>query len=139
MVAGLKQTADQLSLPFGERTMTFNSRLAQELGLWAEDRGKGDQFHENAFTAYFVDGKNLADRAVLLHLAAKVQLPVGEAQKVLETRSYADRVDACWHESRQLGITAVPTFVIGSNRAVGAQSYQALAELVQQAGIKRRL
>ena len=138
MVAGLKQTATQLGLPFGDRTMTYNSRLAQELGLWAEDRGAGDSFHNAAFRTYFVDGKNLADLPTLLQLAQSVELPVDEAQHVLDTRSYASQVDSHWQESRRLGITAVPTFVIGLNRAVGAQSYQALEELVQMAGVSKK-
>jgi predicted DsbA family dithiol-disulfide isomerase len=138
MVAGLKETAAQLGLPFGERTKTYNSRLAQELGLWAEDLGSGDRFHKAAFKAYFADGENLADRQVLLNLAESAALPLDEAVLVLETRSYADRVNAHWQESRQLGVNAVPTFVIGLNRSVGAQSYQALAELVQMAGVTRR-
>lgn len=138
MVSGLKQTADQLGLPFGPRTMTYNSRLAQELGLWAEDQNSGDRFHLAAFKTYFVDGQNLADKQVLLNLADSVQLPVSGAAEVIDTRSYADRVDAHWQESRRLGVTAVPTCIIGLNRAVGAQSYQAFVELVQMAGARRR-
>ena len=45
MLARLRQVATELNLPWGERTMTFNSRLAQELGKWAEDRGRGEAFH----------------------------------------------------------------------------------------------
>ena len=138
MVSGLQKTAEQLGLPFGPRTMTYNSRLAQELGLWAEDQNSGDRFHLAAFKTYFVDGHNLADKQVLLNLADSVQLPVNEAAEVIETRSYAERVDSHWLESRRLGITAVPTCIIGLNRAVGAQSYQAFAELAQLAGARRR-
>ncbi len=138
MVAGLKQTADGLGLPFGNRTKTYNSRLAQELGLWAEDQNRGDQFHQAAFESYFVQGENLADRTVLLRLAAKVGLIEKEADAVLHTRSYADSVDTHWQEARQLGINAVPTFMMGLNRVVGAQSYEALAELVSMAGARRK-
>jgi len=138
MIAGLKQTANQLGLPFGERTMTYNSRLAQELGLWAEELGHGESFHHAAFRAYFVDGSNLADLSILLKLAVSVGLPVEEARHILQTRSYGAKVDMHWQESRQLGINAVPTFIIGLNRLVGAQSYQALEELVQMAGVKKK-
>lgn len=138
MVEGLKQTAASLGLPFGNRTKTYNSRLAQELGLWAEDQNKGDQFHQAAFESYFVDGENLADRTVLLRLAAKVGLFEKEADAVLHTRSYADNVDTHWQEARQLGINAVPTFLMGFNRVVGAQSYEALADLVSMAGARRK-
>jgi len=134
MVAGLKQTATNLGLPFGERTRTYNSRLAQEIGLWAEDLNRGDVFHKAAFESYFVLGENLADQQVLLSLATKADLPENLAGEVLETRSYGEKVDAHWQEAHQLGITAVPTFLMGFNRVVGAQSYEALSDLVMMAG-----
>ena len=137
MVAGLKQTAANLGLPFGDRTKTYNSRLAQEIGLWAEDLNRGDAFHMGAFKSYFVHGENLADRQVLLSLVAAADLPEREAAVVLDTRSYAAKVDAHWQEARELGINAVPTFLMGFNRVVGAQSYEALSELVMMAGARK--
>ncbi len=92
MLDHLKQIAAELDLPFGERSRTYNSRLAQELGLWAEDQGKGDAFHAAAFRAYFAEGKNLALRPVLHELAQAVGLPTNEAETVLKTRSYAHAV-----------------------------------------------
>ena len=35
------KTASHLGLPFCSLEKTYNSRLAQELGLWAADQGKG--------------------------------------------------------------------------------------------------
>ena len=137
MVAGLKQTAANLGLPFGDRTKTYNSRLAQEIGLWAEDLNRGDAFHMEAFKSYFVHGENLADRQVLLSLVAAADLPEREAGVVLDTRSYAGKVDAHWQEARELGINAVPTFLMGFNRVVGAQSYEALSDLVMMAGARK--
>lgn len=56
MIAHLQATADELKLPFSARVMTYNSRLAQELGKWTMTQGKGDAFHHAAFKAYFADG-----------------------------------------------------------------------------------
>ena len=137
MVEGLKQTALNLGLEFGHRTKTYNSRLAQELGLWAEDQNSGDEFHLAAFRSYFVRGENLADTEILMNLVKKLGLPSNEAQEVLDSRSYAQSVDAHWQEAYQLGITAVPTFLMGLNRIVGAQSYESLAELVRMGGAER--
>lgn len=137
MVARLKDTATSLGLPFGERTKTYNSRLAQELGLWAEELNRGEAFHRAAFESYFVHGENLADREVLLGLAAKADLPGPEADTIIETRSYSEKVDAHWQDAHQLGITAVPTFLMGFNRVVGAQSYEALSDLALMAGAER--
>ncbi|HUG76363.1 MAG TPA: DsbA family protein, partial [Burkholderiales bacterium] len=37
-------------------------------------------------------------------------------------------------KSRRYGVTGVPTFVIGKRGAVGAQPYEVLEQLVQEAG-----
>jgi predicted DsbA family dithiol-disulfide isomerase len=130
MIENLRIKAKELGLPFGPRTKTYNSRLAQELGLWAEERGKGTPFHMAAFKAYFVDGLNLAKHSVLLELAKNVDLPVNEAKKVLTDRTYAAHVDKDWEDSRFLGVTAVPTFIMGRHKLVGAQSFENLSQLV---------
>ncbi len=138
MVEGLKQTANQLGLPFGPRTRTYNSRLAQELGLWAESENCGTAFHHAAFQAYFVDGLNLAKPDVLLEMAGKVGLPLQDAEKVLQDRSYAPAVDEDWNAARQLGVRAVPTFIIGERALVGARSYQELSDMAALAGAEAK-
>jgi hypothetical protein len=42
---------------------------------------------------------------------------------VLESRSFRSAVDADWQRSASLGITSVPTFVLGEFALVGAQPY----------------
>lgn len=134
----LRKTAADLGLPLGERKKTYNSRLAQELGLWAESRNKGDVFHTAAFKAYFVDGKNIGKIPVLVDLAASVELPREEAATVLATRAFKAAVDADWSLSREKGITAVPTFVMNHDKLVGAQPYEMLERLMEANGVKRR-
>jgi predicted DsbA family dithiol-disulfide isomerase len=138
MMRHFRQTAAELGLPFGERKKTYNSRLSQELGLWAESKNKGDVFHTAAFKAYFVDGKNIAKIPVLVDLAASVELPGEEAAAVLETRAFKAAVDADWNLSREKGITAVPTFVMNQDKLVGAQPYEMLVKLMEAHGVKKR-
>jgi predicted DsbA family dithiol-disulfide isomerase len=138
MMAHLRKTAADLGLPFGERKRTYNSRLAQELGLWAESKNQGDAFHMAAFKAYFVDGKNIGKIPVLQGLAASVNLPREEAEAVLTGRAFKAAVDADWALSRETGITAVPTFVINQNKLVGAKPYEALERLVVANGAEKR-
>ena len=134
----LRETASKLGLPFGERDKTYNSRLSQELGLWAESKNKGDAFHKAAFEAYFVDGKNIAKIPVLVDIAASVDLPGKEAEKILETRAFKKAVDNDWNLSREKGITAVPTFVMNQDKLVGAQPYEILERLLQANGVKKK-
>ena len=41
----MSRLMQQEGLPYGSRTMTYNSRLAQELGKWAETQPGGDKIH----------------------------------------------------------------------------------------------
>jgi predicted DsbA family dithiol-disulfide isomerase len=118
-------------LPYGDRKMTFNSRLAQELASWAVSQPGGEAIHDALFRAYFVDGKNIGDPDVLVELAKSVGLSADEARKVIDTRSHKAAVDADWEKSRQYGVTGVPTYVVGDRGVVGAQPYEALEELVK--------
>lgn len=138
MLIHLAETAAQLELPFGERKKTFNSRRAQELGLWAEESGRGDAFHRAAFRAYFADGKNLAHKKVLLDIAASAGLPVKQAELAIEQRACRELVDKDWQLSRRKGVTAVPTFIMADNRLIGAQAYEDLVRLVRVHGADRR-
>jgi predicted DsbA family dithiol-disulfide isomerase len=129
----MKSLMDQEGLPYGERTMTYNSRLAQELGKWAEDKPGGDRIHDAVFRAYFVDNINIAKPEVLLKLVEQVGLPVTEAHKVLETSSFKDAVDADWKRCLGLGITGVPTFFLDGFMIVGAHPYEELERFVMKA------
>jgi predicted DsbA family dithiol-disulfide isomerase len=139
MLARLRQVARQLNLPFGDRKMTFNSRLAQELGKWAEAQGRGEAFHKAVFLAYFESGENIALQPVLLRLAAAVGLNPDAAQTVLDQRTYHGAVEQDWLRSRRKGIHAVPTFVLDDRQLVGAQSYADLERLAVSADVARRI
>jgi predicted DsbA family dithiol-disulfide isomerase len=132
MHAQMKARMDAEGLPYGERTMTYNSRLAQELGKWADTQPGGEALHDALFRAYFVDARDISQPAVLLDIAQKVGLSVDGAREVLEKRTFKDAVDADWKLARQYGITGVPTFVVGRDGVVGAQPYEVLEQLVRQ-------
>ncbi len=138
MRALLKRVAEELGLPFGERKRTYNSRLAQELGKWAESKGNGDEFHHAVFRAYFVDGKNIGEIPELVHLAQSVRLPGKEAQKVLQTRAFKKAVDSDWSRAHTMGVNAVPTFVINQRTVMGAQPYEVLEQLMRVNKVRKR-
>ena len=113
--------------------ISYNSRLAQELGAWADTQAGGEAIHDALFRAYFVDGKNIGDNEVLADLAQSVGLERKAALEALEKRTFKEAVDADWEKSHQYGVTGVPTFVAAMRGVVGAQPYEALVELVKQA------
>ena len=138
MLAHLKQVARDLELPFGDRKMTYNSRLAQELGKWAEQMGKGDVFHDAVFRAYFADGRNIADVNILADVGTSVGLDAKEAHAVLAARTFKAAVDTDWARAYESRVTAVPTFLMNGQTLVGAQPFNALTNFMLQNKINRR-
>lgn len=138
MYQRMKTLMDAEGLEYGKRTHTYNSRLAQELGKWADTQEGGEAIHDELFKAYFVEGRNIGELGVLVEVAGMAGLPVDDATEVIGTRAFKDAVDADWMKSRQYGITGVPTFVVKKTGVVGAQPYEVLEQLVTEAGAKRR-
>jgi predicted DsbA family dithiol-disulfide isomerase len=133
MQAQMKARMTAEGLDYGERSMTYNSRLAQELGKWADTQPGGEAIHDALFRAYFVDARDISRLDVLLEIAGQVGLPVDAAREVLEQRTFKAAIDADWALSRRYGVTGVPTFVVGRHGVVGAQPYEMLEQLVTQA------
>ena len=138
MLARLRQVAESQGLPWGDRTHTYNSRLAQELALWADTEHPGSGIHDALFRAYFVDGLNLHDLEVLVKVATSVGLPTENARSVVTERRFKNAVDEHWQSSREAGVTGVPTFVVEGLAVVGAQPYEMLERLVKTAGVEPR-
>ena len=131
MGARLQEVAGGIGLPLTERSRTYNSRRAQELGKWAETLGRGEAFRHTLFHAFFVEGCNIALPGELLRLTEKAGLPAEEATRVLREQSFADAVDADWKRARSLGITAVPTYLCRGRTLVGFSPYADLVQLVR--------
>ena len=138
MYQRMKGLMDAEGLDYGERTHTYNSRLAQELACWADGQPGFEAIHDALYRAYFVDRKNLAEPDVLVEIAGSVGLDTADAAQMLEQRSFSAAIDEHWQSSRSYGVTGVPTFVAAGRGVVGAQPYEALEQLVTQGGARTR-
>lgn len=130
MQVRLRRLAAAEGLPLSERSRTCNSRRAQELGKWAEARGKGDPFRRAVYRAFFVEGRNIALADELVRIVGAVGLPGNEARAVLAAESFAATVDADWRRAGELGVTAVPTHLCADRRLVGFSSYEDFVRLI---------
>ena len=136
--ARMQDLMAQEGLPYGQRTHTYNSRLAQELGKWADTQTQGAAFHDAMFRAYFVETQNISDLETLVRIAERVGLSASETRAVLTERRFKAAIDADWQRSRDFGITGVPTFVAKGRGVVGAQPYEILERLLITAGATPR-
>ena len=134
----MKGLMDAEGLDYGKRTHTYNSRLAQELGKWAETQPGGEAIHMALFRAYFVDNRNIGDPEVLMEIARETGLPEDGAREVIEERTFEAAIDMDWAKSRQYGVTGVPTYVAERQGVVGAQPYEALEQFMDGVGAQRK-
>jgi predicted DsbA family dithiol-disulfide isomerase len=134
MHARMKGLMDSEGLPYGRRTHTYNSRLAQELAKWADSQPGFEAIHDALYRAYFVHGRNIGDPEVLAGIAQSVGLPLAGTREVLIGRIFKDAVDTDWEKARRSGITGVPSFIAGGHKLVGAHPYDVLAERLRAAG-----
>ena len=121
----------EAGLPYGERTHTYNSRLAQELGKWADTQEGGEAIHDSLYRAYFVDNINIANIESLLNIAESVGLDREAARQLIEKREFKAAVDEDWQRSRDTGVTGVPTFYAKDLMVVGCQPYETLEKFVK--------
>jgi predicted DsbA family dithiol-disulfide isomerase len=127
----MKNLMADAGLPFGDRSYTYNSRLAQELGKWADTQENGEIIHDFLYKAYFVDNINISDIDELEKIAAAAGLDRITARRVLEERSFQSEVDEDWRFSREIGVTGVPTFYSNNLAVVGCQPYETLEKFVK--------
>lgn len=133
-----KRVASRLGLPFGDCRTIYNSRLAQELGKFAESKGRGHEFHKAVFQAYFVKGRNIGKTRVLVEVAESINLNGNDAKKIIQNRTYKDATDLDCKRSRELNITVAPTFLLNNKILVGAQKYETLENFLVSNNVKRR-
>ena len=136
--AQMKGLMDLEGLPYGNRTHTYNSRLAQEIGAWADTQEGGEVMHDALYKAYFVDARNIGEPDILLEIVEANGLSVEEARQVLEQRSFKDAVDEDWRKSYQYGVTGVPTFVASGHSVVGAQPNETLETFLESVGVEKK-
>ena len=105
MYARMKGLMDTEGLPYGRRTHTYNSRLAQELGKWADTQPGGEALHDALYRAYFVDARNIGDPADLQALAVEAGLEEGDVADVLAGDTYRDRVLGSTAQAQSIGVS----------------------------------
>ncbi len=122
--AQVTTAANAVGLPFAldKITRTPNTFDAHRV-LWLADRlGVQDGVAEELFKAYFVDGKNVGERAVLLDAAEAGGLNRDRVDAMLHGDEGVDEVKVEEANGRKRGVDGVPFFIVNNTVAVsGAQ------------------
>jgi predicted DsbA family dithiol-disulfide isomerase len=110
-----------------------NTFDAHRLVQLAKAEGMQDAMKERLMRAYHTEGEALGDRETLARLALEVGLPENEVRDVLAGDRYAAEVREDERTAMELGINAVPFFVVDRRfGAAGAHPPEALGELLRR-------
>ena len=120
--------AEGIEFHFERIERSPNTLDAHRVIRWAATEGDEQATVERLFRAYFSEGLDIGDPAVLARLAAETGLDESVVAARLATDEDREAVAEEIAEAYRIGVTGVPCFVIASHYAVmGAQPPEAIA------------
>ena len=130
----LVQTAAAEGLDFrfdiARSGLTFDGHRVIHL---AAEHGLADAMKERLMRAYFTEGELIADHEALVRMAHELGISRLETSAVLAGKRFVDDVRGDEAIAQQLGIAAVPTFVVNRKLAIsGANPPEQLLGLLRQ-------
>ena len=133
----LRQLADGLGLDFRalDNRLTCNTFDAHRLLHWAALQNAQTALKLALFQAYFGDGLQISEHAVLLACVEQAGLDPLAAAAVLNSQQFAGEVRHEQQQYQQAGIRSVPAFIINQQYLVsGAQESSVLVSTLRQVG-----
>jgi predicted DsbA family dithiol-disulfide isomerase len=105
-----------------------NTLDAHRLLRWAHAEGLQGMVAERLFQLYFLEGADVGDKEVLLSAARDCGMKANVVGPLLVSDAERDQVEEEIAQASRMGVTGVPTFVIGGRYAVvGAQDPRYIA------------
>ena len=114
--------SEGIDFAFERISVSPNTLDAHRLIRWASEAGVEGKVVEALFRAYFFEGRNIGDHAVLADVAAAHGMERDTTLTRLAADEDRDDIVAEIDSARRIGVTGVPTFIVGNRYAVvGAQ------------------
>ena len=134
MQQNVANVAKEVGLHFNsQNTVVANSFNAHRLIQLAKTKGLGNEIEEALFIAYFVEGKNIDDKEILIKTGVSVGLDESVVKNLFTSDDFAKEVKQDELEAQSLGINGVPFFVLNNKYAVsGAQSPETFLDVLEQ-------
>ena len=116
-----------------KRARVYNTFDAHRLLHWAETEGKQEALKNALFSAYFTEGRNPSEHAVLVDVAQKIGLDPTRATEILESDEFAAQVRERERFYADRGIRAVPSVIINDQHLIqGGQPAEVFEKALRQ-------
>jgi predicted DsbA family dithiol-disulfide isomerase len=125
--------AEGIHFDFGGMRRTPNTRRAHLFIAHASRQGRGEAAAEALFHAYFEEGRDIGDDAVLGDMAGEMGLDEAAMRAALDDSALLRSVIELEEEARRLGVAGVPFFIVDEAWAVsGAQETETWVEILRK-------
>lgn len=124
---------DALTFNYPAMRRTPSTLAAHRLMLWADAQGQAHALAGAIFSAYFEQGRDIGDVAVLTALAGEVGLNAEQAADYLRSDEGRDRIFELDRQARERQVRSVPLVEIGTGVISGAQAPEAFLHALQMA------
>ncbi len=122
-----------LKINFEGIQVTPNTLDAHRLIHWAGLEGKQTAMVAALFRAYFVDDRNIGDHETLADIAGEVGLDREMIACLLASDADLEDIKSRDAHSREMGVSAVPTFIVDNRHVVpGAQPPELWVSVIEE-------
>jgi predicted DsbA family dithiol-disulfide isomerase len=126
-------------IDFGRIGRSPNTLDAHRVLHWAEAEGVQHALARILFRRYFAEGDDIGDRGVLASAAAEAGMDKAAVARLMEGGADRDAVRAEARAAAEMGVTGVPTFILGGRYALsGAQPQEVWVRLIAEIGTASR-
>jgi len=126
-------TAAGVDINFEGIKRTPNTLDAHRLIHWAGIEGAQTPIVSALMRAYFQEGRDIGDRDTLADIADTAGLDAAVIRKLLDSPADTDDIRARDVAAREMGISAVPTFIVAGKHAVpGAQPTEVWLRVIDE-------
>jgi predicted DsbA family dithiol-disulfide isomerase len=118
-----------------KRGRIYNTFNAHRLLHWAEAEGEDKQvaLKKALLNAYFTEGENPSDSALLVRVAVSVGLDAARAQAILDSDEFAAEVRTQERFYQQAGINSVPAIILNDQHLIsGGQPPEVFEQALRQ-------
>lgn len=137
--AGVNRLAAQVGLQLRLHDRLINSRPALQVAEFAREQGRFEPMHRELFRAYWDEGRDVSDGAVLREVAVRAGVDAAAMELAVTANRFGDYIDARRAEAEELMIDGIPAHVIADRYLVmGAQPYDLFQRVMARLDVPRR-
>ncbi|MDO4535937.1 MAG: DsbA family protein [Clostridium perfringens] len=111
---------------------TPKSKLAFEAYYFANEHGKGNEFQDKVYEAFFEKGRDIGQVNVLSEIADEIGLSPADVKYALENRKYKQKKEEQLQMGKVDNIDSIPTIIIGGTKVVGYKSKEVFEDIIKE-------